>query len=116
MRRSIHNVVAKYCGKDMTFGQFYEEAAILFMDWNQKEYTPLLVSKTERVVDDLDEQIQEIICIDDLETFFKPLKPGMRLHVNKKKKLFKLLKECKKVNNRGDRLEELMKEALSYLV
>ena len=101
----------------MTGGQFYEEAGIMFMDINPPPMAKMhKIIVPERNGYDLDEQIQEIICIDDLETFFKPLTTGMKLHVNKKKKLFKLLKECKKVNNRGDRLEELMKEALTYIV
>lgn len=101
----------------MTGGQFYEEAGILFMDIN-----PPPMAKVHKIIIpdkgevSLDDQIEEVILIDELQEVVKLLPPEKKLHVLHKKKLAKLLKRCQKLNQRGDTLEELMKEVISRLV
>ena len=116
MRKSIHETASRYCAfARMNIGQFYEEAVILFMDLNPMDGTLLIVERNERE-SCLDDQIEEVILIDEFEDAMRVLSPERKLHINKKKRLAKLLRRCQKLNQRGERLEELMKTAVSYLV
>ena len=118
MRKSNHEAFMEYCHiTKRTAGQFYEEAGILFMDI----YPPPMAKVHNIIVPDreeqsLDDQIDEVILIDELYEAVRTLSPERKVHINKKKKLAKLLKRGRKLNQRGDRLEELMLEAVGYLV
>ena len=62
------------------------------------------------------ERLQEIICIDELEIFLKKVKNlNSGLHVNRKRELMGIIKECNKVKSMSPKLEALIGEALSYL-
>ena len=110
MKPTIHKVVGRYCGKDISLGQFYEEAAILFMELNPKDGVYLNVEKPERNNKNMDDRIQEMICVSDLSEFLQ----GKRKPLHKKiqRRILGLLKECRKVNNRGEELTALMMEAM----
>ena len=107
-----------YCHKTkITGGQFYEEAGILFMDINPPPMGKLhKIINPERCEQNLDDQIEEIILIDELEDALKHVNPDRELHLVKKKMFAKFLKRCQKLNQRGERLEELMKEPHILLV
>lgn len=120
MRRSIHDTVGEYCGKDMTYGQFYEEAAILFMDINPKSGMSLNVINPQMDENTIEDRMDELICIGNLEDFIRDVKRcisagGNGLHHSKIKKLRKIINECKKINNRGEKLNKLINEALNYV-
>jgi len=118
LRRSIHEAVAKYCGLErIMIGQFYEEAAIMFMDLNPPKAAPpiMVVQRGERG-QSLDEELQEIICVDELRDFLEGVRQLKNsLHVTRKKEGITILKNCNKVNNRGEELEALMREAILYI-
>ena len=116
LRASIHKAVKQYCGSaQINIGQLYEEAAIMFMEVYPVAGNVLIVDKKDRE-NNLDDQIDEIILIDELQDALKTLNPERKLHLVKKKKLAKLLKRGRRLNHRGELLEELMKEAIGYLV
>lgn len=117
LRRTIHEVVKRYCGNSgITLGDFYEGAAILFMDLNPVEFFGVNLITPERRQQALDDQLREIVCIDELEGFIenvKTLRNG--LHVSRKKEGIAILKNCEKINNRSERLEALIQEAIEYI-
>ena len=116
MRRSIHNAVMRYCGSErITAGQFYEEAAILLMGMEPINGVHVITVRPPERERNLDEELQEIICIEKLENFIETKKPFKgKLHVNSKDSLLKILRECRKVKNRSAELEALMTEAMAY--
>ena len=121
LRRSLHDVFMKYCaGADMTAGQFYEEAAILFIDLNPVIGSIFVFEKPERQTrnNDFEERMGELICIDELEDFVERVdkikNSGVEIHRSNVKTLLNILKECNKIKTRSERLETLMSKAMSY--
>jgi len=121
MRDAIHKTVGRYCDfAEITIGQFYEEAAILFMDLNPINGTLLVVEKLEKRVDDndLEARVSDLFYIVELEDFIERVdeikRSGVNIHRSNIKKLLNILKDCKKINNRSERLDTLMNQALSY--
>ncbi len=115
MRESIHIAAMSYCSKtNMTAGQFYELSGIDYMKNNpppeDEAITVIAPCEQEQGFDD---KLQEVICVHDLESCLKTM-PEKPVHIAYKKKLLRILKECRKVNNRGDRLTELLEEAKQY--
>ena len=117
MRKSIHGVVRRYCGNsDMSFGEFYERAAIMFMDVNPVEFFGANVIMPEICQQNIDDQLREIICVDELQDFLSKAKLVKgTLHVSKKKTAIGILKECSKINKRSDELEALMYEVMEVI-
>ena len=120
MRRSIHENVGRYCGKSLSFGDFYEQAAILFMEINPKYESPINVSRPLIYDNDLEQNLSEIIYIGDLEDWLDVVRPivnqGITLHKSKIKTLRAIIKECKKLNTRSEKLNQLLQEALEYAI
>ena len=121
LRRSLHDVFMKYCaGEDMTAGQFYEEAAILFIDLNPVIGSVFVFEKPERQTrnNGFEERMGELICIDELEDFVERIdkikKSGVEIHRSNVKTLLKILKECNKISQRSQHLETLMNTAMNY--
>jgi len=117
LKPSIHKAVKGYCGiSRITIGEFYEKAAILYMDLNPVNWMILNVERPIERASSLDEELQEIICIEKLEKFIEEVAPFKhRLHVNRKEEILKLLKESRKVNKRSPELEALISEVMSYI-
>ena len=115
MRNSVHEAVSRYCGNDLTLGEFYEKAAILYMQVNPKEYvylSPLYLDARDK---SMDNRVQDMICVDKFEKFVEKLKQlNGALRINHKEELLKLVKESQKVNFKSDRLTSLREEAMSY--
>jgi len=115
MRNSVHEAVSRYCGNDLTLGEFYEKAAILYMQVNPKEYvylSPLYLDTRDK---SMDNRVQDMICVDKFEKFVEKLKQlNGALRINHKEELLKLVKESQKVNFKSDRLTSLREEAMSY--
>lgn len=111
-----------YCGiAQLNIGEFYERAALLFMDLNPVNWVVLNVEmpQTRERESSLDDRVQELICIERVDKFVKNLKQlrskGVeRFHITKKEEFLKILKECRKVKNRSDELDELIQEAVSF--
>ena len=121
LRRSLHDVFMKYCvGSDMTAGQFYEEAAILFIDLNPVIGSVFVFEKPERQTrnNGFEDRMGELICIDELEDFVERVdkikNSGVEIHRSNVKTLLKILKECNKIKTRSEHLETLMSAAMSY--
>jgi len=122
LRPSIHKAVKGYCGiAQLNIGEFYERAALLFMDLNPVNWVVLNVEmpQTRERESSLDDRVQELICIERVDKFVKNLKQlrskGVeRFHITKKEEFLKILKECRKVKNRSDELDELIQEAVSF--
>lgn len=116
MRRSIHDAVMRYCGSErITAGQFYEEAAVLLMGIEPINGVNIIAVKPPERERNLDDELQEIICIEKLEKFIEEVADFKhRLHVNRKDELLKLLKECRKVKKRSPELDALMDEVMTY--
>jgi len=121
MRGAIHKTVGRYCGfAEITIGQFYEEAAILFMDLNPVNGSLFVVEKPEKRVNDngFEERMGELICIDELEDFIERVdkikNSGVEIHRSNVKTLLKILKNCNKISQRSQHLETLMSAAMSY--
>jgi len=116
MRKSIHDAVGRYIRNSMTHGQFYEEAAILFMDINPPlNSAPITVIRLENKDQSLDDALQEMIVLDVLTVFLERLRQikGV-IHVSNKKNFRGIIKEYQKVKSPSDNLIKLMKEAKSY--
>ena len=63
----------------------------------------------------LDNKLQDMICVDKLEKFLERMKAiNGKLRTNHKEDFLGILKECKKVNIRSDRLSQLLSEAMTY--
>ena len=71
-----------------------------------------VIEKTEKLFED---ELEEIILIEELSTEMKNLTLGKKTYIGKKKRLLRLLKRCQKIDIRGERLEKLIKEAMSYI-
>jgi len=116
LKPSIHKAVRGYCGiAQLNIGELYEKAALLFMDLNPVDWIILNVEKPNERRTSLDDELQEIICIEKLEKFIEEVADFKhRLHVNRKDELLKLLKECRKVKKRSPELDALMDEVMTY--
>ena len=116
LKPSIHKAVRGYCGiAQLNIGELYEKAALLFMDLNPVDWIILNVEKPNERRTSLDDELQEIICIEKLEKFIEEVADFKhRLHVNRKDELLKLLKECRKVKKRSSELDALMDEVMTY--
>lgn len=120
MRKSIHDAVGKYCAiENMTIGQFYEEAGILFMDINPPTNAKLIVNKVEVSQTDLKERVLQQICMNEAETLADNLRKisnqGNGIHPNKLQSIYKFFKEYTKLSNPPDELNALVEEILSYV-
>ncbi len=118
IRKSMHSTFMEYCGRDMTAGQFYEEAGILFMDLNPKNGSLLMVSKPITKQNGLKDRVQEIICIGELQEFIDDVDARISdnpLHHNWVKRLGKILKRCDSIKHHSDKLEALMLQAVSLV-
>ena len=117
MRKSVHEVVGNYINKSMSYGQFYEEAAILFMDINPKEFNPLVVEKPSRH-NNIKDEMQEFICLEDMREFVVRLKKddpdNTHLLRARRKNFIELLNDCNKVKIWGDELIALVIKARSH--
>jgi len=121
MRRSVHKVVGNYIKKTMSYGQFYEEAAILFMDINPKEFSPLVVEKLERPRQNgVQGRMQELVCVDEFTEFVELLgrdnPDNQRLRSIRRGQFIELLKKCEKIKTWGDQLVALIEEVETYFV
>lgn len=121
MKKSIHGVVSRYCGfAEMNVGQFYEEAAILFMDLNPVNGSLLVVNSPEKRMkeNNFEGRMLELVCIDELEDFIERVdkikRGGVEIHRSNIKTLLKILKACNKISQRSQHLETLMSTAMSY--
>ena len=116
MRGSVHESVMEYCYKtNMTAGQFYELSAIDYMQTNPPpECAPITVIAPCEQEHGMDNELQQIICVAELEEFLSKRINGAKIHITLKKKLLKILKECYKVKSRGDKLNGLIEEAKIY--
>jgi len=125
LKPSIHRAVKNYCHDTrMNIGRFYEEAAITFFQINPPPETGslIMVVKEDEIHknNSLEQSLSEIICIGDLEEWLDSVRPlkhqGIELHKSKIKTLRDIIRECKKLNTRSDKLEQLLEEALDYVL
>jgi len=121
MRKSVHGVVGTYLEKTMTYGQFYEEAAILFMDLNPKDFSPLVVEQLARPRQNgVQDRMQELVCIDEamelVELLISDNPENQRKRHSRRKQFIELLKNCNKIKTWGDTLISLIEEAETYFV
>lgn len=116
MRQSVHDSVGRYCGKEMTYGQFYEEAAMLFMDVNPKPLPHnITLVRLERHDQGFEDSLQEMIVVDELEELLGKLRlVNGKIHRTRKKDFLGIVKEYKKVKTPSENLQTLMREAKSY--
>lgn len=119
IRRSIHNIFMEYCGTDMTAGQFYEEAGILFMDLNPKDRSIFIVEKPQRNNLSVKGRMLTMICTQELEDVIPVLKRltdnGRKIHKNLLERLSKTFDKCYKINTPNAELKVLIEEALKYV-
>lgn len=117
MRRSIHDVIRRYCGNaDMTIGEFYERSAILYMDLNPVEFFGANIIIPDRRQQNIDDQLREIISVEELKDFIdKTAVLKKPFHISKKKEAISILKECSKINNRSEELETLIREVMNLI-
>ena len=115
MRQSVHDAVGRYCGKEMTYGQFYEEAAILFMDLNPVNGALLIVEKPKQHDPSFEDSLQEMIIIDEIEELLDNLRRiNGKIHYKRKKDFLGIVKQYQKIKVPSDRLQRLVREAKSY--
>jgi len=118
IRPSVHRAVKNYChDARMNLGEFYEIAAMFYVDVNPPPNgSPVVFNKLERKQQNIDDQLREIICVDELQEFLSKAKLVKgTLHVSKKKTAIGILKECSKINKRSDELEALMYEVMEVI-
>lgn len=116
MRKSIHDAVGNYCGKTMTYGQFYEEAAILFMDINPKDGMLLVVEKPNKEDSSLKDKMLELILIPELERWVESTRDfSGKIHPNKLKTLYKIIEKSTKIYNKSEKMQSLLEEAVNLV-
>ena len=118
MRRTRHERNMKYCAlAEMDAGTFYEKASSLYIQINPVDGMVLVVEKpsdTHRIRG-FDDELQEMIVRDDLDTLLSKLKQvNGPLHISKKKQFLSVIKQYQKLNTPSDELRELMHEAKGY--
>jgi hypothetical protein len=119
LRPSIHTAVKNYCGRDMSIGQFYEEAAILFMDVNPSDRTVLVVERPERPrQNNIKDEMKSFVCLDSMRDFVEKIEEddtdNLRLLKIRREKFIELLNDCDKIKTWGDELNELIVKARSH--
>ena len=119
LRRSIHNAVMTYCGNEVTAGQFYEEAAILFMDLNPKQEAFVVIERPYKNGVSLKDRMLDMICVGELTEIIPRLKhaseKGYNIHKNVLESMRKIFDKCYRVSEPSKELSSLIEEALSYI-
>ena len=119
LRDSVHRAVKQYCGvAQMTMGQLYESGALMFMQVNHVAGVFLNVENTENNHQTDDDWMLDLICIGDLEDFIELMdtliRNGTPIHKIRMKQFLVILRECKKVKKRSQKLDSLISKARSY--
>lgn len=121
LRKSIHKAVSEYChDARMGIGQFYEEAAILFIDVNPPPMrNPVILEKLERRDNSPRDRMLSMICKKELEEIIPALKTLSDNHREIPKrlleKLTKTFDKCYKITTPSEELNLLILEALEYV-
>ena len=119
LRRSIHSAVMTYCGNEVTAGQFYEEAAILFMDLNPKQEAFVVIERPHKNGVSLKDRMLDMICVGELSEIIPRLKfakeKGYNIHKNVLESMRKIFDKCYRVSEPSVELSRLIEEALSYI-
>lgn len=115
IRPSAYDFASNYARlSNMTMGEVTEQAWIFYIDYYPVDGSVFIVENTEKR-QNLDEKIQDMICIDKLEKFLNKLKMiNGNIRINHKEEFLGILRECKKVNIRSDKLSSLISEAMAY--
>lgn len=119
MRKSVHKTVGGYIEKTMSYGVFYERAAILYMDVNPVDRTILVINGAESETTDLDQLMLIMECTQELEEMLIRLKRMISQGVKFQKKtladLRKVFAKCRKVKNKSDDMETMIREAITLV-
>jgi len=115
LRPAAYEFISNYARLSrMTVGDVVEQACFFYIDYYPVDGNVFIIEKNNHK-QNLDEQIQDMICVDKLEKFLERMKAiNGKLRTNHKEDFLGILKECKKVNIRSDRLSQLLSEAMTY--
>ena len=120
IRKSIYKSATKYRGlSGMNWREFLERSLIQYMEVNPIDGLLVMVNSPENRKVNRDDRMLDIICVGEVESFIKEVKPlveqGCKLHKSKAVKLFKILNKSKKIKNMSNKLDKLLDEALEYV-
>lgn len=121
IRRAIHDQFMKYCAlTDMTAGQFYEQAGILFMDLNPPpEPNLLIISKPKQKNTSIRDKVKSSILVKKLKPIvaaFRNLKQrGVEPPIALIENLDVMFKKYDKISHPTDELNTLIEEAIEYV-
>jgi len=115
--KAVHIEWSRFCKSHPTMSkaELTEKALIYGMLTIPNKNVLIQIDSPDKKCESLDDQLDEIILIEELSTEMKHLHMGKTIHITKKKRLLKLLKRCQKLDIRGNKIETLMKEAMSYI-
>ena len=118
--KSYHEKFMDYCRRaNMTAGNFYKNAGILYMQVNPIDGAIIVVEKSNNNRRSLKNRTANITCIYELNEVLPPLrkadKEGYDIHQKLLKRTIQALDKSDKIQNKSDELISLIEEALSYI-
>ena len=114
---STHRAVKEYCGTRITMGQFFEEAAVLFIQINPTDRVIVNLENPERRDVSVKDRMLTLICTQELEEHIFTLKSlnGAKVHKKFLGRISKTFDKCYKISNPTDELSNLIEGVLKYV-
>lgn len=120
MRKSLHRGFMKYCAlTNMTAGQFYERAGVLYIDLNPPPAGNLLIISEPEQRTNLRDRMMNQMCVQELQGLVDSLDSYHAQSLPYPKKvmegLCRVFDKSYKIVNPSDELNALVEEALKYV-
>ena len=118
--KTVHVEWGRFCKTHPTMSkaELTEKALIYAMMTIPNKNVLIQIESSGKKQTDIQTQVQEMICIDDLRVFIDEIKDldfsNVMILQFRRRELVDILKECKKVKEWSDQLSELIAEANDY--
>ena len=117
--RQVYEEWRRFCGVHpcLSMSDLTDKALIYAMMVIPNKNALIQIEIPEKLMkqQSLDNQLQDMICVDKLEKFLEKMKLiNGNVRINHKEEFLGIIKECKKVNIRSDTLSFLLSEAMTY--